>query len=602
MNVSDDDHLDLIEQLDKAGRMCQPRHPGWEGLLERLAVDQPADEPPAALKPPKKPAPERPRRWLSLALTAGVLAALVLGAWLSLGPRGPALAEPLPIEVERRGIQVTIFSASDNREPTLFMPLAPNPAQPSAGMALVKDQRMILHLQKGDNLVKFTDVAATIDPTSVRLVSDTDPLGTKVVEQNFEFDLASADALLKRSLEQKIRCVGRKDGAVYEGYLLSYDNASIVLADRKPSDDPKAARPKTETISRDRLQAIRLDHKPADLYTRPTLVWKLRTGRPGDHLTTLTYLCGDAVWRADYVAVVRRSEAAGDTLDLKAWVTIDNRSGTTYEKAGLKLIAGDVNRVRDPWAPVVDAAKRGRLGNLLYFEQDKLGLELRKFVEKGFFEYKLYTLNQPSTIKDRQIKQLSLFQAEDVKARRRYVCRSEEGGNLHPEVQLLVKNEKKNHLGRPLPKGMVALMAIDADGDTQLVGRQQIDHTAKDEELKLEMGRAFDVVYAYRVVTTERPGPKRMIRTYEFRIRNHKPYEIQVRAVAELSERQTFWRYETLPYGALRGVQELRGARNWTITRTSEKYVKDDYNTVHFDVAVQPDCEKTITYTVDYSW
>jgi hypothetical protein len=602
MNASDDNHLDLERQLDEAGRLCQPRHAGWATLLERLPPQGPGERGAARRESTERASPRRRLGWKILAVAAGLVAAIVLGLSLWLGPHGGVQAETLPIEVQRRGIQVTIFSAGDNREPTLYMPVAANPAQPSPGMALVKDQRMILHLQKGDNLVKFTDVAATIDPTSVRLVSDTDPLGMRVVEQNFEFDLASADGLLKRSLEQKITCVGKEGGGLYEGYLLSYDNATVVLADKQPSDDPKAARPKTETISRDQLQAIRLDHKPADLYTRPTLVWKLRTDRPGDHLTTLTYLCGDAVWRADYVAVIRQSGAEGDTLDLKAWVTIDNRSGTTYENAGLKLIAGDVNRVRDPWAPVPRRAERAFFADLDGSLNLLATLAPKEFVEKSFFEYKLYTLNQPSTIKDRQIKQLSLFRAEDVKARRRYVCRSNEGSNLHPEVELLLKNEKENHLGRPLPKGMVTLTAVDPDGDNQMLARQQIDHTAKDEELKLDMGRAPDVVYGYRVVETQRPSPYRMIRTYEFRIRNHKPYEVQVRAVAEVLERQAFWRYDRLPNALLRGVRELREAKNWEIIDATDKFSKHDDRTVCFDVRVAADSEKTITYTVDYEW
>ena len=601
MNASNDNHLDLQRKLDEAGRLCQPRDPGWETLPDRLPPRQPAEDVPTGGKSPRGASPRGPLHWRILAVAACLATAIVLGFVLWPGPK--IRAATLPIEVQRRGIQVTIFSASENREPTLYMPVAANPSRPSPGMALVRDRRMILHLQKGDNEVKFTDVAATIDPTSVRLVSDTDPLGTKVVEQNFEFDLASAGALLKRSLERKITCVENDGKGLYEGYLLSYDDAQIVLADKKPSDDPEAARPKTETISRDSLQAIRLDHKPADLYTRPTLVWTLRTAKPGDHLTTLTYLCGDAVWQADYVALVRSSGAEGDTIDLQAWVTIDNRTGTTYEDAGLKLIAGDVNRVRDPWAPVPKRAERAFAGvkvRYAFFAADLL--ERKEFVEKTFFEYKLYTLSQPSTIKDRQIKQLSLFQAEGIKARRRYICRSTEGNNLHPEVQLLLKNEKENNLGRPLPKGRVMLTAVDPDGDTQMLGRQEIDHTAKDEQLELDMGRAFDVVYGYRVATTERPSHHNMIRTYEFRIRNHKPYEVQVRAVAELSEQQRFWRYRKSADGRLHWTSEMRGPKNWQIVDSTDDFTKHDSKTVHFDLSVQPDSEKTITYTVDYRW
>jgi hypothetical protein len=361
--------------------------------------------------------------------------------------------------------------------------------------------------------------------------------------------------------------------------LLSYDAESIVLGDEEPSDDPDAPRPKTQTITRNKLQAIRIQDMPDDLYTRPTLVWKLRTNKPGDHLTTLTYLCGNVVWRADYVAVVTDTTPDEDTLDLKGWVTIDNRSGTTYEEAGLKLIAGDVNRVRDPWAPGPPPTERrwtplhAMYGGAVKHRQQK------QFIQKDFFEYKLYTLNQPSTIKDRQIKQLGLFKASGIKAMRRFVCRSHQGDNLHPEVQLLIKNEKENNLGRPLPKGMLALTAIDDDGDSHLLGRHEIDHTPKDEELDINMGRAFDVVYGYRVVKTERPARRRMILTCEFRIRNHKPTAIQVRAIGELT-----------------------GHTNWTITQSSDEYTKHDLKTLHFDFGLEPDTEKIITYTVDYRW
>ena len=552
-------------------------------------------------------------------MAAGLLLAAGLAFMLLSGPGDQALAEDLPIEVQRRGIQVTIFSKSENIGPTLFMPLvAPTPwrgsmpqqqrasvqqmlgpvnmqvgpgyrptMQQSPGMALVKDQRMVLHLRKGDNIVKFTDVAVSIDPTSVRLVSDTDPLGTKVVEQNFEFDLASADALLKKSIEKEIICIDKNGEQAGKGFLLSYDDQTIVLADRIPS--PAASSPagkalpapKTETISRGELQAVRIGEMPDDLYTRPTLVWILRTEQPGNHLTTLTYLCGNVVWRADYVAVITDSSPEGDRIDLKGWVTIDNRSGATFKDAGLKLIAGDVNRVRDPWAvplyhvapPVWEGEKQR--ANVL----QQPSIVPKEFAEKSFFEYKLYTLNQPSTIKDRQIKQLSLFKASGIKAVRRYVCRSTQGGNLHPDVQLLIQNEKQNNLGRPLPKGMVTLTAVDADGDSQFLGRQEIDHTPKDEELRITMGQAFDVVYGYRVVDTERPSSRRMIQTYEFRIRNHKRAVVNVRAIGHLA-----------------------GYANWKVTKTTDPFSKHDFQTLHFDVDVEPDTEKTITYTVDYRW
>jgi hypothetical protein len=377
-----------------------------------------------------------------------------------------------------------------------------------------------------------------------------------------------------------------------------------VLADKKPPTGPQAVRPKTQTVARRKLQAIRLDRVPADLYTRPTLVWKLRTDKPGDHLTTLTYLCAGVAWQADYVALITRSSAEQDTLDLGAWVTIDNQSGTSYEQAGLRLVAGDVSRVRDPWAPPPSRQAVSPLQEVTQVARNYWFVNSAKpsGEEGGFFHYKLYTLNRPSTVNEHEIKQLNLFTADGVKAPRRYVCRSEEGDRLHPVVQLLVKNNEENHLGRPLPKGRVTLMAVDADGEHQFLGRDEIDHTAKDEEIEINMGQAFDVVYDYRIVDTERPATDRMIETYEFRVRNHKPISIRMRAVADLPAERKAWVRVESPDARARGVNVLLKAKDARIVRATDPFHRHDYKTLHFDFELKPNSEKTITYTVDYSW
>ncbi len=636
-----DQDRELESRLAEAGRWCEPRHPGWCTLLERLGPQDaftsgrfrgrtegsaltPSPSPGTGEGSRSTPSPSpgtgegrrvRLRRLVSLA--AGLLVVVTLAAVVAIivrhGSSPEALAASQPVEVQRRGIEVTVFSAGENPEPTLYMPLVGWPSYASAayaqgavaqqqrfvpqaarrstpgqtggmaalGMGLVKDQRMVLHLKQGDNVVKFTDVAESIDPTSVRLASETDPTGIEVVEQNFEFDLASADALLKRSIERRITCIGKDEQAAVEGILLSYDADTLVLADRAPDADPKAPRPKTQSVARRTLKAIRLDEVPKDLYTRPTLVWKLRANKPGDHLTTLSYLCGNMAWQADYVATIVGSDpAAGDTLDLNGWVTIDNRSGATYQRAGLKLIAGDVHRVRDPWAPAQATE------DLLYRHGAYRGVgpvdredRRKEFVARELFEYKLYALNLPSTIKDQEIKQLGLLSATGVKARRRFVFDYERDSE-RLTTELVVKNEKANALGKPLPKGRVTFVAMDADGESQFLGRDQIDHTPKDEELTLRVGQAFDVTGQYRGVETKAAGPREMTETYEIRVRNHKDTEIRVRAV---------------------GHARVANA-NWEVIKSSDEYAKHDFRTIYFDFPLKADSEKVITYTIQYQW
>lgn len=592
--------------LEQAARGAQPHSRGWDTLADRLAAT---------------PQIARPRygRWAVFAAAATILVSGGLALYFATAP--VALAQPAPIQVVPQDIEFTVFNETETQGQPLYMPLGqlltPGPAfEPQAGgqfrrsgqrpansavqyfaypqydgwgrpmvksgMALVKDHRLVLNLQKGDNIVRFTDVAATIDPTSVRFVSDTDPAGAIVVEQNFEYDLATSGAILNRYIDKQIACIS-KDGIETGGYLCSYDDDAVVLTETPPGKG--SADRKTQTLSRDQLRAIRLADVPPDLYVKPTLVWKLRTQRPGRHDTTLSYLCGETKWNADYVAVVTPGNAEqGDRIDLQGWVTIDNRSGATYRDAKIKLIAGDVNRVPDPWA-VMPALNRSEGRTLRWFFEDadsSNAMGGAGFVEKSFFEYHLYTLSVPSTVKDQQIKQLKLLKADGVKAKRLYVSeqpRTSDDYSSHAQVRLVLCNEESNALGMPLPKGHVRLLQRDADGDLGLIGETDIDHTPKDEEIKLTLGEAFDVTAERTVVGLRIPSDRREIVTFELRMRNHKDEPINARI-----------------------VEPLIDGRNWTIPETTAWWTRENVNTIHFDFALAPNQGKTITYTVDYQW
>ena len=546
--------------LDAAGRSVQPTDPAWERLAQRLAQT-----------PPQR---RRRRLWRIGPPVAAAAAALLLVLWLLRSP--PAPAQTPPVEVRRLDVDLTVLGAADEDAAMLYMPLlrlgpfvfgghslSPTPK----GSALVKDHRLILNLQKGDNVVRFSDVAATIDPTSVRFLSTTDPVGTQVIEQNFEYDLVSADALLKRYLDKEVVCVGR-DGSETKGYLAAHDPENILLAST-PSEPGKAR--ETQALPRRALRAVRLNEVPADLLVKPTLVWKLRAAKPGRHDATVSYLCGFIKWKADYVAVVTPgSDGRPDLLDLTGWVTLDNASGTTFEKAGLKLIAGDVNRVRDPWtlvmppeAPVFHNAPGPAGGG-------GGGRAVPKeFIEASFFDYHLYTLTAPSTVRDRETKQLNLLRRTGIRARRRYVYDPEREipfvDNRYLAVELVAKNEKENNLGVPLPKGRVTFEQIDSDGESALTGHADIDHTAVKEELTLRQGHAFDVVGQFRQLDPTH---------FEMRLRNHRPEAIDVRAVARVGLGQK-------------------------IVQASSAFVMHDATTAHFDVGVRPNAEEVIKYTVE---
>ncbi|HEV3259593.1 MAG TPA: hypothetical protein VG013_22190 [Gemmataceae bacterium] len=591
-----EDTRPIEELLDAAGRAVQPAHPGWPALPQRLG------------QTPQTRRPRWPRWWWLAPLPLGVAAAVVIFLVSFSGQQPTALAEEPPIRVEPLDVDLTVLSVQETEGETLYMPILqqvgrwvsnpglaeeagrqiglatgksayapyPQPARKLTGQALVKDHRLVFNLKEGDNVVRFTNVAATIDPTSVRLVSDRP--GTQVKEQDFEYDLAAADALLKRYIDREIVCVG-KNGHETSGFLVSYDDNAIVLADGPPSPEKKKVR-KTSSLTRGELQAIRLNEVPKDLLVKPTLVWKLRVEKAGKHDMTLSYLCGFIKWEADYVVVVTPGEGNDpDLLDVTGWVSLENTTGATYDRAGLKLIAGDVHRKRDPWAPAPIVVKAlDELGSMLYSRTGAASAkdEKKEFVEKSFFEYHLYTLTAPSTVRDRQIKQLNLLSRQQVKAGRRYVYDPYVNNN-RLAIELEAKNEKNNHLGMPLPKGRVTFEQRDADGETGVLGRAEIDHTAVKEKLKLKYGFAFDVAGEYTQTDYHQLGPRHWTYTYRVLVRNHKTGDIQVRSVAHLGP-------------------------NAKITKTSLPFDQKDVQTADFDFLLKANAEQEITYTVDYEY
>jgi hypothetical protein len=291
------------------------------------------------------------------------------------------------------------------------------------------------------------------------------------------------------------------------------------------------------------------------LLTKPTLVWKLDVNKPGKHDTRIAYITRGMRWNADYILSLREN----DTVDLSAWVTVHNNSGVPYKNAKLKLVAGDLHlaeeRVREiphgfSLSPAVADGAQG-------------------FQEKSFFEYHLYTLPRPTTLKENQVKQIELFTpVAGVQAKRLYEYHGQYDGS---KVRLLMafKNEKANKLGMPLPKGRIRLMARDTDGEEHHVGAGSIDHTPAGEEVKVQIGNAFDVV-GERVVTDRKKG----IYTIVIKLRNHSDKDLTVKVLEHLKK----------------GVEPLKSSR---------EFKRQDAMTIEFLVDLKKGTEETITYTTN---
>ena len=499
---------------------------------------------------------------------------------MTLKPLLAALACTLPLAVPAE-TSLTVYSSA--RPGTLSSQTFRNGGEGMAipGYAMVRDDRTFT-LQPGRNRIRLSDVPAWIDPTTVSFTSLGDPESTRVVEQSFEFDLTSRDKLLSKYLDREITVEqARGDGVeAFSGTLVG-TRGGIVL--RAPDGGVRVL---------DNTASIRLPSLPGGLISKPTLVWDLETAKPGAQRARIAYQTGGMTWWTDYNLTYSEAPGGACKLDVGAWVTVVNQSGATFTDARLKLIAGDVQRAEPPRYPAAMAAQAVR----------KMAAEDKAdgFVEKAFFEYHLYTLGRTTTLPDNSTKQVELFPAaRGVGCEKTLVYQGQAGGayyggglvtdrsygtqsNRKVDVYLRLANSRANGLGVPLPAGRMRVSKLDAaDQSLEFIGEDLIDHTARDEKVQVKLGSAFDVVgerkqLDFRLDTNARW----MEEDIEIRLRNQKPDE----AVTVIAK-ESLYRWT-----------------QWSITKRSQDFSKEDSRTVHFPVRLAPKAEAVVRYTVRYTW
>lgn len=447
--------------------------------------------------------------------------------WTVLGAALAVLACAVPAAAaEGEGVSLTVYNQN---------------------FALVKDVRA-LDLVRGTQTVRINDVAASIDPTSVHIAALDHPGQVSVLEQNYQYDLADAQRLLSRYLDQEVTA-NLKEGGSRTGRLLSFDSGSLVLAQRDGG---------ATVLTRAEVRDISLGTVPGGLVAKPTLVWDLDSRRQGTERAEVSYLTDNVTWHAEYVAVVNHQDTG---LNLNGWVSLDNHSGATYKDAKLKLVAGDVHRVQQ----AVPMARK-QIQPLAAAE-----FAPPQFQERGFFEYHIYTLQRPATVADRETKQLALFPAAEAGAKKVLVYDGMQNG-AKVEVRMEFDNSKNNGLGMALPAGKVRVYKEDEDKALEFVGEDMIDHTPRDEKVRLTMGNAFDVVGERTRTDYRKLSDTSYEESWKIQVRNHKDAAVDVVVVEHLSG-------------------------DWDIRRESAKFRKKDASTVEFPVSVAADDSVTVTYT-----
>lgn len=431
----------------------------------------------------------------------------------------------------------------------------------NSDIALVRDVRS-LQLPAGQSDLQFMDIAATVNPATVHFRSLTEPSRVNVLEQNYEYDLLEPDKLLRKYVGRDVTLVRmRQEGGTtkeeeVKARLLSYNTAPVWQIGK-------------EIVTGMYSDHIRFPELPENLYTRPTLIWTLDNTGGARHRVEASYLAGKLSWNADYVLTVARDDRAAD---LDGWVTLINGSGTSFRNAKLQLVAGDLNRVRQVVGGMMDAMRRSEVAAAPAMAQE------------AFSDYHLYTLARKTTINNSETKQVSMLAGTGVPVQKRYIVDGQAfyyrnaqhpGAPLKDVVQVYYqfKNEEQAGLGMPMPAGTVRVYQADSKGGVQFVGEDRIDHTPKDETLKLKIGNAFDVVCERNQIDFEKIATNVYEVEYEVTLRNHKAVPITIEA--------------NEPIGG-----------TWKMLRSSHEWTKTAAWAAQFTVPVAADGVSVLKYRV----
>jgi hypothetical protein len=490
------------------------------------------------------------RRWKTTTIGALSAVALLLGIFAFHKTAGAASqsakTEPSTTEKDQVDLSITVYNSN---------------------LALVRDVRQI-HLESGVFPLKFEDVAASINPTTVHFRSLSDPAKLSVVEQNYEYDLLDAQKLLQKYVGREVTLVRGEEDANSTKWV---ETRATLLADNNGQPVWKIG---DEIVTGMPTSWYRFADLPGNLYSRPTLVWTLENRGSDAQRVEASYLTSNVSWSADYVLTVARDEK---NADLDGWVTLTNGSGVEYRNAKLQLVAGEIHQTTPP--------ARAKAMDMV---AEAAPTAQPQFSQEAFSEYHLYTLERRTSIENNESKQISLLSGTGLSVDKRlvvegqtYYFRNRQGiGNAIPEtvkVYYRFKNEQGNGLGMPLPAGTVRVYQADSKGGTQFVGEDRINHTPKDEQVRIYVGNAFDVVCERKQTDYQKISSDTFEMEYQITLRNHKDADV----TADVRE----------PVGG-----------DWQVLNSNYKPAKLDSSTIGFEIPVAKNGSATLDYRVRVKW
>ena len=453
-------------------------------------------------------------------------------------------------------------------------------------------QEIPLDLKSGTNQINVNDITMRLEPDSVIL---RDPAGkhlVNVLEQNYRADPVSQFSLLSlyegRTIDFEL-----PDHTTVKGKVIRSGYVRPDYFNMNGYNQGYPAQQEEAIIEVGGQLRFGLPGTPifpdltAETILKPRLEWMVATDKPGKFPAELSYVTGGMKWQADYNIVAPEK---GDLVDIVGWITMDNRTGMTFENARIKLMAGDVNKIQ----PGIGGRDE------MVFKAVNAAMVSPAVSEKAFDEYHLYTLEHTTTLRDRETKQVEFIHAAGVTTKQLYIydgakidpnryngwnwenIRNDHsyGTESNPKIWVMREfvNSDANHLGMPLPKGRVRFYRRNDDGQVEFTGENTIDHTPHDETIRIYTGNAFDVA-GERKRTNYSVDKNSATEIFEIKVRNHKKEPVEVRV-----------------------VEHLYRGKNWEVTAKSDDFQKKDSQTIEFPVKIAPDTEKVITYTAHYTW
>lgn len=470
-------------------------------------------------------------------------------------------------------------------------------------------ERVPLDLKQGTNEVRFSEATAHVEPDSVLLRDVKSEVTLRVLEQNYRADPVSQGLLLSlnegKEIDFFIKGLDSKPDQTVKGRIVrsGYQSHNQMAMQRygqayyyNQQALSQGMQPIVEVNGQLQFGLPGEPRFPSladDTVLKPTLVWKLHADKAAKLDAEIAYVTGGMSWESAYNVV---APAQGELLDMTGWITMDNQTGRSFPQAKIQLVAGDVAKLS------IDEQSRRRTGRQMAAAALADSFAAPQVTEQAFDEYHLYTLPLATTLHDRETKQVEFIRAANVTAARLYVYdgvkidrnrwgnyqmmqireNQEYGTESNPKVWVMreFKNSKQNGLGIPLPRGRVRFYRKDDDGQLQFTGENVIDHTATDELLRIYTGNAFDIVGERKRINFQSDSSNHWFdESFEIKLRNHKKEGVEVRVVEHLYR----W-------------------TNWEIRKESNTYLKTDAQTMEFRILLKPDEERTISYTVHYSW